>query len=196
MERQHHGLIVEKWVKAALKYDEQNLSSYTDKWDIPNPSDGIPVSIKTIKENGRIDLGSAMRQWNINETFRLVLVSYKNSADKKIITSVDNYLIDSEKWKKLQGSISAEEIKEKHEYLVSQFPEGQHFEARKWWKEVRDTWREKEMLGIIVPTAKIDSKFQRRWQCAISRKDFHNEFGQMSKSLILNDYKFPDIIDE
>lgn len=196
MERQHHGLIVEKWVKTALKYKDKNPQSYIDKWDIPNPSDKIPISIKTIKEDGRIDLGSAMRQWDINQTFRLVLVSYKNSGNKKIVTSVDNYLITAKRWKKLQGSITAKEIKEKHEYLVKQFPEGRHVAARKWWKEVRNIWKEKGKLGIIVPTAKIDSYVQRRWQCSISRKDFHNEFGEMSKNLTLNNYKFPKVIDE
>jgi len=196
MERQHHGLIVEKLVKSALKSKKENSSSYTDEWDISLSAsrDGIPVSIKTIKEDGRIDLGSAQRQWKINQVFRLVLVSYKNVGKKKIITSIDNYLIHPKKWRKLLGTLSVKELEKVHDHLVNNFPKGTHKAARKWWKKVREGWQNKGKLGKIVPSAKIDSKEQRRWQCGISRKDLCDEFGPLSKKLVLNKFKFPKVI--
>ena len=71
-EVQSHGLVFEKWIRDTF-FDGYVPPSYTQKWDIPGANNkthgGIPVNPKATKYKTPVDLGDALRQFDIDEPF-------------------------------------------------------------------------------------------------------------------------------
>jgi hypothetical protein len=67
---------------------------------------------------------------------------------------------------------------------LANFPEGKHEEARKFFKQ----WKKdnKDRLGLLTLSGKVDSKRQRRWQCSINKTNYKKLFGERAKSTIFN----------
>ncbi|HYD83415.1 MAG TPA: hypothetical protein VEA63_05170, partial [Opitutus sp.] len=75
-EVQHHGLIFERWICDTF-FDGYRPSHYTQQWDIPasiNRAHGdVPVNPKAAKYGTPVDLGDALRQFDIAEPFILAI---------------------------------------------------------------------------------------------------------------------------
>lgn len=97
VEEQQHGFAFQHWVTELAKQlrisgdpRESSAGNYTSKWDLPsalNPNpDGGPVSIKTAKWNSGIGFGDARRQFQIDETFTLI-VGFGNAMVRASVSS-------------------------------------------------------------------------------------------------------------
>src|SRR5215207_8843871 len=75
-EVQQHGLMFESWVRDTF-FGGYQPSSYTQKWDIPASANvrfgGVPVNPKAARYGSAVDLGDALRQFDIAESFILVI---------------------------------------------------------------------------------------------------------------------------
>ncbi|MFM7375395.1 MAG: hypothetical protein ACKO39_09620, partial [Chthoniobacterales bacterium] len=103
-EVQQHGLSFEHWV-ADTFFGGQRPDGPTDKWDIPasaNTDHGrIPVNPKATKYGEPVLLGDALRQYNINEPFLLIIGFWRQDGrDKKFVQSLV-VRIDPEQWRNL-----------------------------------------------------------------------------------------------
>ena len=78
-----HGLVFEKWVRDTF-FEGYAPPDYTQKWDIPAPINknhgGYPVNPKVIKYRRSVDLDDALRQYDIHETFILVIGYWQQEA--------------------------------------------------------------------------------------------------------------------
>ena len=173
VEVQKHGFTFEGWVKKILCADKVNCK-YTQKWDVPGK---IPISIKCIGETNALELSSAVRFWENEKPFLLIIGRWKQIEEIKKIVSIDEIFIDEIILKKLKGDLTLNELKDFNSRIISFYfgkegqTEGINY-ARKWKRE------NKHKIGMITITHKIDSKNQRRLQCNINYKNYLKLFGK------------------
>lgn len=185
VEVQNHGFSFENWIKQIL-CEDKNKCMYTQKWDIPGE---IPISIKFIGETNALELSSAVRFWETDKPFLLIVGRWKQKGKFKEVVSIDEILFTKEIMANLRGSLTLQELKDFNRKIVS-FPAGKEGQkegisyAKKWKQE------NKNKIGLITLTHKIDSKNQRRLQCNINYKNYLKLFGPPSKNLSFRDNLF------
>ena len=213
--RQQHGLDFEKWIKDTF-FSAYVQTAYTAKWDATGVKfkseyaihtmiySGLPVSIKTCKYGAPIGFGDAIRQFENDEDFLLIVGFWKNSGSAKKFVSVKAASVDAKKWKSLfEGKVTIEELKKDDLEDESKDESEEFFEIESkqesltgskirkldeiikdksiQYKKVRELAKKakKEITGIdIVLNPKIDSKGQRRLQCSLPFSVFWEEFAK------------------
>lgn len=189
-EVQKHGFIFEEWVKKVLGV-ERLAEKYTQKWDVPGE---IPTSVKFMGLTNALEFSSAVRIWEINEPFTLIVGRWKQAGGQKKVVSIDKITITPEILKKMKGSITLDELKTFND-KVTKFPAGKNGQlegikfAKKWKKEKAGK------MGLLTITHKIDSKSQRRLQCNLNYGNYIKIFGEPSMRTIFRGQIFSTMID-
>lgn len=188
-EVQNHGFIFENWVKEILGV--KNLAyNYTQKWDIQGKK---PISVKCMGLKNALEFGSAVRIFEINEPFTIVIGRWKQFGQNKIMQSIDEITIDLEILSKMRGEITLDELRD-FDKKIKLFPPGkigqqQGIEFAKKWKN-----EHKNKLGLLTITHKIDSKSQRRVQCNMNYNNYVKLFGKPSEKIEFRNHIFDIII--
>ena len=188
-EVQNHGFTFENWIKKILCADQPDCK-YTQKWDIPGK---IPISVKCIGKTNALELSSAVRFWENEKPFLLIVGRWEQFGNSKKIVSIDELMIDEHILRKLKGLLTLVELKEFNTKIVS-FPAGKEGQkegiayAKKWKKE------HSGKIGLITLTHKIDSKNQRRLQCNINYQNYLKLFGNPSPKSLFRGQLFDGVI--
>ncbi len=165
-EVQRHGLSFERWV-ADTFFGGHRSSGATDKWDIPasaNKEHGrIPANPKATQYGEPVLLGDALRQYDINEPFLLIVGFWEqDGAGKKFVQSLVAR-IEPEQWRKLWAPVTRQDL-EAMDKLVKDT-------SRPIADVRREVLKRKKQppfsQSVIQLNPKID-KSQRRLQCSIS----------------------------
>lgn len=176
-EVQLHGFDFENWIKKTFFADF--AVSYSHKWDVPAefnildivPKEfrHLPVSIKTCKNRCPINFGDALRQFNVDEDFLLIVGFWEQNGVNKNFVSVEAVKITAQIWRNLFQPLTAEDLKLLD--LTIKNKETYYAEVRKLAKEIKKSFPPTKM--ILNP--KIDSKSQRRLQCSLPFNVFWND---------------------
>ena len=165
-EVQHHGLVFEEWIDDTF-FGGYRPPSYTQKWDIPAAQNkahgGVPVNPKAVKYGTPVDLGDALRQFDIAEPFILVVGFWRQDGDEKRFVNIVAPRIEPATWKKLWGAVTRADL-EKLDAVIkdkSLTPEQARIAARTIKSSPPFTTAEIEV------NPKIDSRTQRRLQCSL-----------------------------
>jgi hypothetical protein len=165
-EVQQHGLSFEHWV-AGTFFGGQRLSGPTDKWDIPasaNTNHGrIPVNPKATQYGEPVLLGDALRQYDINEPFLLIVGFWEQDGrDKKFVQSLV-VRIEPEQWRKLWAPVTRQDLAAMDKLVkdTSRPIDGVRREVLRRKKQPPFS------QAVIQLNPKID-RSQRRLQCSIS----------------------------
>ncbi len=179
-EVQRHGFDFENWVKETF-FAEFKVS-YTQKWDVPGEANylakipkefrHLPVSIKTCKYGSPIGFGDALRQYNNNEDFLLIVGFWKQDGIYKNFVAVEGIKILTDNWKNLFLPLNAADLILLDSAIKN--IELHYSEARKTAKELKNSDVFKQTQIILNP--KIDSKTQRRLQCSLPFNIFWQVF--------------------
>ncbi len=165
-EVQNHGVVFERWIRDTF-FDGYTPESYTQKWDIPASANkkfgGIAVNPKAIKYKGAVDMGDALRQFDIDEPFWLVVGYWQQEGDNKRFVNVVAQRIEPADWRKLWGDLERADL-ERLDKIIKETPD--YREARKLAQQIKSEPKFKS--SIITLNPKIDSKSQRRLQCSLS----------------------------
>lgn len=179
-EVQRHGFDFENWVKETFfaEFD----ANYTQKWDIPVQANhlkiipkefrNLPVSIKTCKFGSPIGFGDAIRQFNNNEDFLLIVGFWQQSESYKNFTAVEGVKILASDWKNLFSPLDSADLILLDSTIKN--IESHYSEARKTAKEIKNSDKFKQAKIVLNP--KIDSKTQRRLQCSLPFNIFWRDF--------------------
>ena len=171
-EVQQHGLVFEKWIRDTF-FDGYVPPGYTQKWDIPadinRTHGGIPVNPKAAKYRTPVDLGDALRQYDIVEPFILVVGYWVQQGDEKRFVNIVAPRIEPDAWRKLWGKVMRADL-EKLDALIKD-KSLDYREARKRAHEMKSAPPFTD--SIIVLNPKIDSKGQRRLQCSLRSDDLY-----------------------
>src|SRR5690606_36949186 len=85
-EVQRHGVAFEQWVRDTF-FDSYQPEHYTQKWDIPAAANlrhgGIAVNPKAAKYRSAVDLGDALRQFDIDQPFILLVGYWQQEGPEK-----------------------------------------------------------------------------------------------------------------
>lgn len=169
-EVQQHGLVFEQWVRATF-FDGYQPADYTQRWDIPGVANrqhgGVPVNPKLCKHGTAVDLGDALRQFDIGEPFILVIGYWRQEGENKRIVNLLAPEISPELWRRLWGPVTREDLL-KLDRLIKNSPLPV--------KEVRrEALRIKKhppfSQAIIQVNPKVGTDGQRRLQCSIRFRD-------------------------
>ncbi len=182
-EVQRHGFDFENWVKETF-FTKSHIN-YTEKWDVPPelnvsiavPGDlrRLPVSIKTCKYGSSIGFGDAVRQFENEEDFLLIVGFWKQSGAYKNFVAVEAVKIIVEEWQTLfLPLIEKDEVRKLDSIIKNRTID--YWEARKQAKEAKKSDSFKSARIVLNP--KIDSKDQRRLQCSLPFSTFWSNFAK------------------
>lgn len=165
LEVQKHGVTFEHWV-ADTFFDGYRPSGMTQKWDIPPEFNtrhgGVPVNPKAAKFGTGVGMGDALRQYDIEEPFLLIVGFWKQEGDRKVFVQSLVAKISPEIWRGLWGSVMREDLEALDRMVKDKtlsIPE-----ARKRVLEIKS--RPPFSMSVIEVNPKIDQA-QRRLQCSI-----------------------------
>jgi len=172
-EVQKHGFSFEKWIRNIFFDSYEGV--YSQKWDVtsehnksklvPAEFRGLPVSIKTTKQGSPVNLGDALRQFQVADDFVMICGIWKQAnRQEKHLVAIGAALFRSSAWRQLWSPLKLAEIKELD--LMVKDRGLSYVEARlraKQW-QVQHKPRSEANLRI---NPKIDSKEQRRVQCSL-----------------------------
>lgn len=169
-EVQKHGLVFEEWIRDTF-FDGYAPPSYTQKWDIPAAANtlhgGVPVNPKAAKEHTPVDLGDALRQYDIAEPFILVIGYWRQDGEKKRFVNIVAPRIEPDAWHKLWGPVTRADLERLDAVIKDRTLSPA--EARREAQAIKNA---PPFTGsVIVVNPKIDSKTQRRLQCSLRFED-------------------------
>jgi len=169
-EVQKHGLVFEEWIRDTF-FDGYQPPSYTQKWDIPASANklhgGVPVNPKATKDRTPVDLGDALRQYDIAEPFILVIGYWRQDGDQKRFVNIVAPTITPEAWRKLWGPVTRADLERLDAVIKDR--NLSPAEARRQAQAIKNA--PPFTQAVIVVNPKIDSKTQRRLQCSLRFED-------------------------
>ena len=169
-EVQSHGLVFERWVRDTF-FEGYKPASYTQRWDIPASANrdhgGIPVNPKAVKHGTAVDLGDALRQYEIDEPFLLILGFWAQDGEMKRIVNIIAPEISPELWRKLWGPVTYADLRRLDALIKDTGPSVE--ETRRLALKMKNAPPFSE--AVIQVNPKIDNHGQRRLQCSIRFSD-------------------------
>lgn len=169
-EVQKHGLVFEQWVRDTFFEGYQPVSP-TQKWDIPAEANraqgGIPVNPKATKFGTPVDLGDALRQFEINEPFLLVVGYWKQEGDRKRFVNIVAPRVDPGAWRKLWGPVTLADLQKLDAVIKDRTLTPAEARAAAFRLKAQPPFSQ----AIIQVNPKIDEKGQRRLQCSLRSAD-------------------------
>lgn len=167
---QQHGFAFEEWVRATFFADYQP-TSYTQRWDIPAAANrthgGIPVNPKTARYGAPVDLGDALRQFDIDEPFLLIVGYWQQEGREKSFVNIVAARVEPAQWRQLWGGITRADLERLDAVIKDRSLSP--FQARSAARQLKQ--RAPFCDAIIQVNPKIDSKVQRRLQCSLRFED-------------------------
>ena len=165
-EVQRHGLSFEHWVTDTFFGGHRSLGP-TDKWDIPasaNKNYGrVPVNPKATQFGEPVLLGDALRQYDIDEPFLLVVGFWEQDGRGKDFVQSLVARVEPDQWRKLWAPVTRADL-EALDKMVKDT-------SRPIAEVRREVLRRKKQppfsQAVIQLNPKIDAS-QRRLQCSIS----------------------------
>ncbi|HEY5552800.1 MAG TPA: hypothetical protein VIK52_12985 [Opitutaceae bacterium] len=166
-EVQGHGYLWETWV-ADTFFGGYRQASYTQQRDIPAEANtvhgGIPVNPKFTKFRTPIDLGDALRQFDIDEPFLLIIGYWVQEGDSKRIVNVVAARVEPAQWRALWGGIARADLERLDAAIKDR--DIDPLEARRRAQEIKA--QPPFRTAAITLNPKIDAQGQRRLQCSLS----------------------------
>jgi len=169
-EVQRHGLVFEQWARDTF-FDGYKPASYTQRWDIPAATNkhhgGIPVNPKAVKYGTAVDLGDALRQYEIDEPFLLIVGFWQQDGDVKRMVNILAPEISPALWRKLWGPVTYADLLRLDALIKDTGPSVE--ETRQRALKIKNSPPFTE--AVIQVNPKIDTRGQRRLQCSIRFTD-------------------------
>jgi len=169
-EVQSHGLVFERWVRDTF-FAGYKPASYTQRWDIPASANrdhgAVPVNPKTARHGAAVDLGDALRQYEIDEPFLLIIGFWRQDGDVKRIVNIIAPEVSPALWRKLWGPVTYADLRRLDALIKDTGPAVE--ETRRLALKMKNSPPFSE--AVIQVNPKIDSHGQRRLQCSIRFND-------------------------
>lgn len=174
-EVQSHGLVFETWVRETF-FQGYRSNDYTGKWDVPGEANhladpdlaGLPVNPKAVKYGAPIGMGDALRQYDVDEPFILVVGCWVQSGPReKRFVKILAPRVEPEAWRKLWGPVTREDLERLVAVITDRTLTVEEARRRAQAMKSRPPFSE----SILVLNPKIDTKGQRRLQCSLRYAD-------------------------
>lgn len=176
-EVQRHGLEFEHWICDEF-FGGWRSGSYTAKWDIPaeinQEHGGIPVNPKATRWGTAVNLGDALRQFDVDEPFWLVVGFWEQDGGQKKFVSIFARVVQPEEWRALWHPVTREEL-----LALESIVKNRNLDFREARRLALEQKRKPPFsLSVMQVNPKIDSRGQRRLQCSLRFADLFRELGE------------------
>lgn len=165
-EVQRHGYTWETWL-ADTFFGGYRQESYTQKWDFPAVANtghgGIPANPKATKFRTPLDLGDALRQFDIDEPFLLIVGYWVQEGERKRFVNVIAPRVEPALWRMLWGDITRADLERLDALIKDRSLD--YREARRLAQAMKSS--PPFSTARITLNPKIDSRGQRRLQCSL-----------------------------
>lgn len=182
-EVQRHGLVFEQWVRDTF-FAGYRPTHATQQWDIPAAANlahgGIPVNPKAVKYGTAVDLGDALRQFQIDEPFVLVMGFWRQHGDEKRFVNIVAPRIDPATWRKLWAPIALADLQRLDAVIKDRSLTPA--QARAAARQIKNAPPFTQAIMVVNP--KIDSKSQRRLQCSLRFADVFTHLAPDASSAV------------
>lgn len=183
-EVQRHGVVFEEWIRDTF-FGGYRPAGYTQRWDIPASVNtnhgGIPANPKAAKFGTPVDLGDALRQFDIAEPFLLIVGFWKQDGDVKRFVNVQAVRVEPEQWRRLWGSVTRADL-EQLDALIKDTSR----DVLATRKAAQALKRKSPFTGAVIQVnPKIDAK-QRRLQCSLRFADFFDRLAPVADRAATN----------
>ncbi len=165
-EVQLHGLSFEHWV-ADTFFGGYRPEGATQKWDIPASANqdhgGIPVNPKATKDGSPVGFGDALRQYDINEPFLLIVGFWRQDGETKRFLRSLVARVEPSAWRALWGDIRRKDLLELDRIVKDT--------SRPIAEVRREVLRRKKEEPFASAAIQVNPKIdrsQRRLQCSIT----------------------------
>jgi hypothetical protein len=183
-EVQRHGVEFEQWIRDTF-FGGYEPAGYTQRWDIPASVNtnhgGIPVNPKAAKFGTPVDLGDALRQFDIAEPFLLIVGFWKQDGDVKRFVNVQAVRVEPEQWRRLWLPVTRADL-EKLDALIKD-PSLTVPEARQAAQAMKR--RVPFTKAVMQVNPKIDAR-QRRLQCSLRFDEFFRHLAPQADKAVTN----------
>lgn len=138
---------------------------------------GIPVNPKATKNRTPVDLGDALRQFDIAEPFLLVVGFWEQDGADKRFVNIIAPRVEPAVWRKLWGDVTRADLARLDAVIKdrSLTPEAARAAAQRMKNAPPFT------SAVIVLNPKIDDATQRRLQCSLRFEDVFKFLGPDAK---------------
>jgi hypothetical protein len=165
-----HDPAFERWLRDTF-FDGYKPAGYNPRWDIAAAANrehgGIPVSVKTARLGAAIELGDALRQYEIDEPFLLVVGFWTPDSPTKRIVNIVAPVVSAEQWRKLWGPVTYADLQRLDALIKDTGPTVE--EIRRRALLIRSS---PPFSGAIIQVnPKIDDHGTRRLQCSLRSAD-------------------------
>lgn len=168
-------MLFEKWVRDTL-FDGYEAPSYTQEWDVAKEANkkygGLPVSIKFTKYGTPVDLGDALRQFQINEKFLIIIGYWQQESDKKRVVNMIGCVVEPAQYQALWAPIALDDLKKLDAVVKDRSLELKDARAQAQLIKKRAPFTK----AVMTVNPKIDAN-QRRLQCSLR---FHEVFARLA----------------
>ncbi len=170
-EVQAHGLVFEHWVCDTF-FGGYRPPGYTQKWDIPAGANsargGLPVNPKATRFGTPVGLGDALRQYDVDEPFLLVLGYWEQSGPtEKRFVKLLAPRVEPAAWRALWGPVTRADLERLDAVIKDRSLSPVEARVRAQELKTRPPFSE----AVFVLNPKIDAKGQRRLQCSLRYAD-------------------------
>ena len=165
-----HGLVFERWVRDTF-FGGYRSASHTRQWDIPASANrhhgGIPVNLKVTRVGTAVDLGDALRQYEIDESFMLVIGFWQQAGAEQRFVNLVAPVVSQELWRKLWGPVTYADLRRLDTLIKDPGPTVEEIRKRALQMKNSPPFTH----AIIQVNPKIDDRGQRRLQCSVRYED-------------------------
>jgi len=165
-----HDLVFNRWVRDTF-FAGYMPASQTQRWDIPASANrdhgAIPVNLKSVKHGGAVDLGDALRRYEIDEPFLLILGFWQQDGEARRIVNIIAPEIPPALWRRLWGPVTYADLLKLDDLIKDTGPSVE--ETRRLALKMKNSPPFSE--AIIQVNPRIDPHGQRRLQCSIRFSD-------------------------
>lgn len=170
-EVQAHGLVFEHWVCDTF-FGGYRPDNYTQKWDVPGAANrlsdpalrGLPANPKATKYGVPVGLGDALRQYDVDEPFLLILGYWEQATPgEKRFVKLLAVRVEAAEWRALWGPVTRADLERLDALIKDRSVD--YREVRRRAQALKSAPPFTEAVFTLNP--KIDSSGQRRLQCSL-----------------------------
>lgn len=162
--------LFERWARDTF-FGGYKPTSPTQRWDVPASANrdhgGIPVTFKSARLGSPVDLGDALRQYEISEPFLLIIGFWEPDGERKRLVNLVACTVSENLWRKLWGRVTYADLQRFDALIKDTAPTVEEIRRRALAMKIAPPFTS----AILQLVPKIDEQGQRRLLCSLRFQD-------------------------
>lgn len=160
----------ERWARETF-FGGYKPASPTQRWDVPATANrergGVPVTFKAATHGAAVELGDALRQYEIDEPFLMIVAYWQPGANPGRVVQVLPLAISAVQWRKLWGPVTYADLQRLDGVMRDTGPTVEETRRRVLAMKNAPPFSQ----AIIQLNPRIDERGPRRLQCSLRYRD-------------------------